>query len=178
MATTEYTVSTIDAEGVATPVKTEKPITKKAKAVELAEAKRDETKLAVQVTTQTGTVVFEQAAPRKINMIKPFTRVVELPEGTVVPEGMRAAYPRFRKGLVLLHDPSDAETPYVFMVVHSSELLHERFATSRDAGQAVKDYPSYKPAPAEVEAEEAPEELDAETEEDTSEVEEQELQDA
>lgn len=132
MATTTYTVFTVDAEGVETAFGHK---AKKAAALELAQATRNEQNLAVKVVTQAGTVVAEIAAPKKIKMSPRYSRVVELPEGVVVPEGMRVAYFRPRVGLALLHN---AEAPkdeaYAVLDVKIGALAPERFATTRQGG--------------------------------------------
>ncbi len=139
MATTTYTVSTVSTEGELVAVATK---SKKATAIELARATRDETKLAVVVKTGAGNEVLALAAPKKIKMSPRFTRVVELPEGVVVPDGLRVAYVRARKNVALLHDPSaeDGEQ-YAFFDYAKGVMRSERFATTRDAGQGFKSIP-------------------------------------
>ena len=110
---------------------------KKATAVEFARELRDELKVAVEVKTSTGNTVFELAAPKKIKMSPRYTRTVELPEGVAVPAGQRVAYFRPRVGLALLHDPAAAEgKQYSFLNTKTGKVLKQRFATTREAGQA------------------------------------------
>ncbi len=120
----------------------EKTFSKKAKAVEAAEAARKAEKRAtVQVVTGAGTVVFELKGPKKIRMSKPYTRTVELPEGFIVPEGLRPAYTRARKNLVILHDPTGGEEGEGSYSVHNgatNETLVSGLATTRDSGAFCK----------------------------------------
>lgn len=129
MATTTYTVFAGDTE-VGTK-------SKKATAVELARKARDEHKAAVRVVTQTGSVVFEAAAPKKIKMSPPYTRVVDLPEGVEAPDGMRVAYVRPRRKAAVLHDAEAGE--YRILDLATGKLRKDTFATTRDAGKALLD---------------------------------------
>ena len=134
-STTKYSVLV---NGVAS----EATFTKKAKAVEAAEAARKAEKRAtVQVVTGAGSVVFELKGPKKIRMSKPYTREVELPEGFVIPEGLRPAYTRMRKGLVILHDPTggeDGEGAYSVHDAKTNKTLASGLATTRDSGAFCK----------------------------------------
>lgn len=135
MATTKYTVNTVDAEGVATPALEGKTFSKRATAVTAAQELRDELKLAVQVVTDKGTVSFEQAAPKKINMSPQYTRTVELPEGVVAPEGKRVAYSRPRAGLALLHDPNaEKGKQYTIFNLKTGKESRGTFPTTRAGG--------------------------------------------
>lgn len=107
----------------------------KAKAIELAVAHRDAEKVAVQVVTSKGTVVFEQAAPKKIKMSPKYTRTVELPEGVSVPEGMRVAYFRPRRGAAVLHDAESGD--YRILDTKTGKLRGPVFETTRAAGKAL-----------------------------------------
>lgn len=107
----------------------------KAKAVELAQATRDEQKVAVRVDTDKGTTVFEAAAPKKINMSPRYTRTVELPEGVIVPEGFRVAYVRPRRETAVLHNAESGE--YRLLNTKTSKFRKGTFETTRDAGKAL-----------------------------------------
>lgn len=126
MATTKYTVFAND-EARAT--RSAKP-----KAVELALALRNDERVDVRVETGAGTVVFEAKAPKRIRMSKPYTRVVELPEGIEVPEGFRVAYHRPRRKVAVLHDVHEG---YRLLHTGTGELSENVFATTREAGQAM-----------------------------------------
>jgi hypothetical protein len=136
---TTYTVLVNDAAQ-------EKTFSKKAKAVEAAEAARKAEKRAtVQVVTGAGTVVFELKGPKTINMSKPYTREVELPEGFVIPEGLRPAYTRMRKGLVILHDPTGGEEGEGSYSVHDAKTnrtLISGLPTTRASGAFCKTVPT------------------------------------
>lgn len=166
MATTAYTITTIAADETREVALEGKTFNKKATAVAKATELRDELKVAVEVTTQTGTVVFEQAAPKKIKMSPQYTRVQELPEGVVAPEGKRVAYVRPRAGLAVLHD-AEAEkgTQYSILNLKTGKELKTRFATTRAAGARMTEIakpkdggeaPKPTPAPAPETTPEAP----------------------
>lgn len=123
--TTTYTIFAGDVE-VGTK-------SKKSTAVDLARQARAERGVDVRVVTQAGTEVFVLAAPKKIKMSPPYTRVVDLPEGVVVPDGMRVAYFRPRRNAAVLHDGEE----YFILDTASNELRDETFATTRDAGKAL-----------------------------------------
>jgi hypothetical protein len=95
MATTVYTITAGDNFEVEVGT-----ATKKAKASELALAYRDEHKVAVRIATGAGNVVAELAAPKKIKMIAPYTRVVAVDHEEI--KGMCVAYKRTRVGFALL----------------------------------------------------------------------------
>lgn len=137
MATTRYTVFTTDTEGNRSEVGTK---SKKAQAVELAQATRDETGLRASVETGTGNEVFAVEAPRKINMSPRYTRTVEVPEGLEVPEGSVLRYARPRRNAGVLHFP-EAEKGEQWAVIDltTGRVLKDRFATTRDAGQRMND---------------------------------------
>lgn len=112
---------------------------KKATAVDLARAARKEQNAAVRVETSAGTVVFEQAAPKKIKMSPRYTRVVPLPEGVEVPDGKRVAYAYNRRGGAILHDAETGE--YSILITKGEKAgteLPETFETTRAAGDAMR----------------------------------------
>lgn len=130
---TSYTVQAVNGDEV-TDIATKSV---KAKAIELATAHRDENKVGVRVVTQSGTVVHEAAAPKKIKMSPRFTRVVELPENVEIPEGFVARYvrPRAAGGLVVLHEQGEGiEKPYALLSLKTGKVRGSRFATTRQAG--------------------------------------------
>lgn len=132
MASTKYTVFA-GGEEVGTK-------SKKAQAIELATEKRDELKVAVEVKTGAGNVVFEQAAPKKIKMSPRYSRRVELPEGIEAPEGTRVAYKRPRRGLAVLHRADGEEgEQYSLLNLKTGEELEDRFPTTRAAGDAMSN---------------------------------------
>lgn len=125
---TKYTITA----GDVTEVKSKRSAAD-ARALEL----RDELKVAVSVTTDKGTVVFEKAAPKKIKMSPRFTRVVELSDEVAVPEGKRVAYKFPRKGLAVLHDASaEKGEQYSLLNLKDGSELEDRFPTTRAAGAA------------------------------------------
>ena len=136
--TTTYSVLVNDAA-------IEQTFSKKAKAVEAAEAQAKSNKRAnVKVQTGAGTVVHEIKGVKTIRMSKPYTRVVELPEGFIVPEGLRPAYTRARKNLVILHDPTGGEDGEGAYSVHdgkTGKTLISGLATTRESGAFCKTVP-------------------------------------
>jgi hypothetical protein len=113
---------------------------KKAVAIELARTERKTNLADVKVVTTAGTVVFELAAPKKIKMSKPFTRVVAVPEGVVLPgDEWRPAYDRSRKNLFILHNSETGE--YAVFNFVTQEFLAEELATTREAGAFCKTVP-------------------------------------
>jgi hypothetical protein len=113
---------------------------KKAVAIELARTERKTNLADVKVVTTAGTVVFELAAPKKIKMSKPFTRVVAVPEGIELPAGKwRPAYDRSRKNLFIMHDGETGE--YAVYDFVKGEFLARELATTRDAGAFCKSVP-------------------------------------
>ena len=129
MASTKYNLFVGDeAEARATK-------SKRAQAVELADSIRKEEGVAVRVVTEAGKVVHEAAAPRKINMSRPYTRVVDLPEGVVVPDGFRVCYHRPRRQSALLHDAEAGE--YRILNTKTGKLRKGIFATTREGGKAM-----------------------------------------
>ncbi len=119
----------------------DKTWSKKAQAVEAAEAARKETRSTVTVATEAGTVVFELAGVRPMKRTPQYSREVELPEGFVIPEGLRPAYTRARKNLVILHDPAAEEGAYSVVNFVTGETLAAELATTRDAGAFCKTVP-------------------------------------
>jgi hypothetical protein len=147
MATTKYRVITVNAEGKEKALEGTK--SKRATAVELARETRAQERVGVRVETEAGKVVFEMAAPKKIKMSPRYTRVQELPEGAIIPEGHRVAYNRARKNLAITHDANATdELPYAVVRFTDGEVL-ERTATTREAGAFCKTVPV--PAKAEPE---------------------------
>lgn len=142
MATTKYQVFKLDTEGGEQLV-----VTKSKKATAISEARnvRNGEGVSVVVKTEAGTEVFTQAARKRIKMSPKYTRVVGLPEDVKAPEGARVAYVRPRRGLALL-DLIDTEEEigdelegrYGILVLATSEMLDERFPTTRDGGQRLK----------------------------------------
>lgn len=128
MASTTYTVFAND-------VALEGTKSKKATAVELAKTVRADQRVAVRVETSTGTVVFEQAAPKTIKMSPQYTRTVELPEGFRVPAGFRVAYTRNRKGIAIAHN---AETGEYRVINAKGHALAKNLETTRAAGAFCK----------------------------------------
>jgi hypothetical protein len=113
---------------------------KKAVAIENARVIRKNELADVRVETTNGTVVFELKAPKKIKMSKPFTRVVAVPEGVVLPgDEWRPAYDRSRKNLFILHNSETGE--YAVFNFVTQEFLAEELATTREAGAFCKTVP-------------------------------------
>jgi hypothetical protein len=116
-----------------------KPVAKKAKAVELAEAAAKQDKRAnVQVRTQAGNVVHEIKGAKKIRMSAPYTRKVDVPEGAKIPEGTRVAYTRNRKKLAIVHDFGMEDGPYQVVNFETGAVLAAELETTRDAGAFCK----------------------------------------
>ena len=116
-----------------------KPATKKAKAVEAAEAAAKADKRAhVEVRTAAGNVVHEIKGVKTIKMSPPYTRVVELPEGAKIPSEMRVAYTRNRKKLAITHHFTAPEGPYAVVNFETGKVLAENLETTRDAGAFCK----------------------------------------
>jgi hypothetical protein len=112
---------------------------KKAKAVEAAEsAAKSDKRANVQVRTGAGNVVHDIKGAKKIRMSAPYTRVVNLPEGAKIPEGVRVAYTRNRKGLAIVHDFGMEDGPYQVVNFVTGEVLASELETTRDAGQFCK----------------------------------------
>lgn len=117
----------------------EQTFTKKAKAVEAAVAAAKADKRAnVTVQTGAGNVVHEIKGAKKIRMSAPYTRVVNLPEGAVIPEGVRVAYTRNRKNLAIVHDFGMEDGPYQVVRFTDGEVLASELETTRDAGAFCK----------------------------------------
>jgi len=138
MATTTYAVFA-DGEQIATK-------SKKQVAVDLATATRDEQRVSVRVETQNGTVVFEQDAPKKINMSKPYTRTVNATlsdEQVEVVDGKRVAYKRGRTGaqFALLDANWTGEGPGTYSIwdLDRHEQVDIEVATTRQAGRWFAD---------------------------------------
>lgn len=132
MASTKYTVNVNDVE-------LEGSFSKKAKAVEAAEAAAKGDKRAhVTVTTGAGTVVHEIKGVKRIRMSAPYTRVVELPEGAIIPNEMRVAYTRNRKSLAIVHRFDEPEGPYMVVRYTTGEVLGRELPTTRSAGALCK----------------------------------------
>lgn len=117
---------------------------KRATAVEVARQVRKDEGVGVRVVTGAGNEVFALAAPRKINMSPKYTRVVGLPEGVEAPEGARVAYVRPKRGLALLdlidsEAGDDDENRYGVLVLATSTLEDERYATTRDGGARLRE---------------------------------------
>jgi hypothetical protein len=116
-----------------------KPVAKKAKAVELAEAAAKSDKRAnVQVRTAAGNVVHDIKGRKTIKMSRPYTRVVNLPDDAVIPDGVRVAYTRNRKGLAIVHDFGMEDGPYQVVNFVTGAVLASELETTRDAGAFCK----------------------------------------
>lgn len=134
MATTTYTV--LDSEGVVV----KSGIAKKANAVALADETRDATRKTSTVATSAGTQVYVAKGVRPMKIVPAYSRVVALPEGVEVPEGMRVAYKKARHGVAILHDANaEKDEQYRIMNLASNDLLDDAFRTTRDAGRFVVD---------------------------------------
>lgn len=127
MASTKYNVFAADE---VREVKSKRQV-----AIDLATAIRKDERVAVRVETENGKVVFEAAAPKRIKMSPPYTRVVSLPEDVEVPDGFRVAYHRPRRKVAVLHDVHEG---YRLLNTETSELSEEVFETTRDCGAAMK----------------------------------------
>lgn len=111
----------------------------KAKALELAQATRDESRRTVQVHTDKGTLVEEIKGVRPMKSTPRFSKVVEMPEGVEVPEGARAAYLRLKHDGVIVHfADAEKDKQYGIVRVSTGKLIKQRFARTRDAGDFVK----------------------------------------
>lgn len=113
--------------------------TRRARAITYAKRVRRMARAAVRVETPSGRVIFEQPAPRTINQIPKYTKVVALPDGVEAPSGKRPAYVWTRTGVAVLHDPS-APPPeaYSILVFDTNEELPERFPTAAQAGERIR----------------------------------------
>lgn len=112
---------------------------KKAKAVEAAEAAAKADKRAnVTVQTGAGNVVHTIKGVKTIRMSRPYTRKVDLPEGAVIPEGVRVAYTRNRKNLAIVHDFGMEDGPYQVVRFTDGEVLASELETTREAGAFCK----------------------------------------
>lgn len=133
MATTTYNVFAATTEGeelVATK-------SKKQVAVDLAQSIRSGEKRATRVETNKGTVVFEAKARKPQKKTKPYTRVVALPEGFVVPDVERVAYLRSRKACAITHEWD--EQLYRVRDLAGGEVL-ATFSTTRQCGRFLADH--------------------------------------
>jgi len=140
---TKYTVTATNAAGEVRELGVK---SKKATAMDLARAERKSTGEAVQVVTDAGTVVFEQAAKKTVKMSPRYTRVVELPEDVIVPEGKRVAYFRPRVNLAVLHDAESGD--YTLLDTAEGMELEETFETTRDAGRFLVEVAAKRKTPA------------------------------
>lgn len=130
MATTTYTIFAGDAE-VGTK-------SKKSVAVEVARAKRDELGVDVEVRTQTGHVAFALAAPKKIKMSAPYTRVVAVDADTLEEiDGKRVAYFRKRVGFALVD--SGRGDYAIYDMTTRKQVGEIEVATTREAGRWFAD---------------------------------------
>lgn len=131
-ASTKYTVLVND-EAL------EGSFTKKAKAVEAAETAAKANKRAhVTVQTGAGNVVHEIKGVKTIRMSPAYTRVVDLPEGAIIPSEMRVAYIRARKSLAIAHHFTAPEGPYAVVRWTDGKVLAEGLPTTRSAGAFCK----------------------------------------
>ncbi len=109
---------------------------KKAKAIAAAEAARCD--VAVEVTTNKGTVVHTVPPIKKIKMSAPYTRVVAVPAEVIETiNGKRVAYKRTRVGFALL-DASKGDYT-IFDLVRNVEVGEIEVATTREAGRWFAD---------------------------------------
>lgn len=131
MASTTYTV-------IANDTVTSEGVSKKANAIDTARLLRDAEGVNVRVETNKGTVVFEQAAPKKINMSAPYTRTVNVTaEQAEMINGQRVAYKRTRVGFALL---DAARGDYsIYDLVNKQVVGDLDIATTRDAGRWFAD---------------------------------------
>lgn len=132
MATTKYSVFVGD-EAQARETRSKRQV-----AVDLATELRNSERADVRVVTDRGTEVFAMKAPKKIRMSRPFTRVVTLPEGAIIPEGHRVAYDRSRKNLAITHSPEEG---YAVVRFTDGTVLADELATTREAGAFCKNVP-------------------------------------
>lgn len=132
MATTTYAITAQNDEGEFDVIATK---SKKATAIAFAQEFRADNKVTTRVTTSAGTLVFEQKARKPQKRTKPYTRVVDLPEGFVVPKGKRVAYTRLRKGCAILHD---FDEQYWVYDLATSDVLAS-FGTTRQCGRFLAD---------------------------------------
>lgn len=135
MATTQYTIlkgATLD-ELAEVGTKS-----KRDAAIKLAEEIRKSEKLSVRVVTGAGTVVLELKARKPQKKTKPYTRVVELPEGFEVPANERVAYTRSRKGCAITHEFAEDGGTYRVRDLKSGEVL-AHFDTTRQCGRFLAD---------------------------------------
>lgn len=112
---------------------------KKGDAIAFAQSHRDDARVAVAVSTDKGTLVFEQAAPRKIKMSAPYTRVVPVPDEVIERiDGARVAYKRGPKArqFALL---DDAKGDYRIWDIERRETVDVEVETTRDAGRWFAD---------------------------------------
>lgn len=111
---------------------------KKSAATAVALQLRNELGVDVLVSTAKGNVVFEMAAPKKIKMSKPYTRVVPVPaEVAETINGKRVAYKRTRVGFALL---DAARGDYsIFDLVNRVEVGVIDVKTTREAGRFFAD---------------------------------------
>lgn len=130
MATTKYLVF---ADGEQVDVKSKRSV-----AIDRARALRDELAVDVSVSTEAGKVTFELAAPKKIKMSAPYTRVVAV-DADVLKEinGMRVAYFRKRVGFALC-DAGRGAYAIVDMTTRKS-LGEVEVKTTREAGRWFAD---------------------------------------
>lgn len=134
---TKYIVTVQDQSGEFAQVKT---LSSKPKALELAQATRDETRRTTQVHTDKGTLVEEIKGVRPMKSTPRFSKVVEMPEGVEVPEGARPAYLRLRHDAVIVAfdgEDVDPEQRYGVVRVSTGKLQKQRFAKTREAGAFV-----------------------------------------
>lgn len=131
---TSYTVKNAQGEVV------KEGISKKAKAVELAQEQRDATRQTHTVETSAGNVVEEIKGVRPMKRTPQYSRTVELPEGFSMPEGLRAAYTRGRKNLVIAHDPNAGEDEGAYSVINyqTGVVLADGLLTTRESGAFCK----------------------------------------
>lgn len=130
MATTKYLVKNGD-EVVATK-------SKKAQAVELAQATAKELKTTITVVTSNGTEVGVFKARKEQVKTTPYTRVQALPDDFRVPEGFRVAYNRARKNIAIVHNGETGE----YRVINArGKALAKGLTTTRDAGAFCKTVP-------------------------------------
>ena len=149
----KYIVSVQDQSGEFTEVGSKG---KKDKALELAQATRDETRRTVQVHTDKGTLVEEIKGVRPMKSTPRFSKVVDMPEGVEVPEGARPAYLRLKHDAVIVaFDDAEKDDRYGVVRVSTGKLLKQRFGKTRDAGQFVLTLESPKARAKRLEAEKA-----------------------
>lgn len=133
MATTTYTIAKMNVEGEFVAVDTK---SKKATALTLAQEIRSQERVSVRVVTGAGTEVLLLKARKPQKKTRPYTRVIDLPEGFKIPDSERPAYDRSRKGCVITHEAE--EGIYRVRALDGARVLGV-FSTTRQCGRFLAD---------------------------------------